>query len=89
MMPVPIPDGVAEAMGGQRVVLGDPGDPTGPVRPCEYVLTASELYPGGFAVHAIVVPDDEDLRRLAAGAPLLLTLDGGEVPWCLSVGDPP
>lgn len=86
--PVPIPDGVAETMGGRRVVSGEPGDPTRTdVRPCEYVVTESELYRGRPCVHALVALDDEDRRRIAGGARLWLTLDGGEVPWSLTVED--
>lgn len=88
MIPVPIPDGVAEAMGGKRIVIGDPGDPTGNVRPCEYVMTASPNYPGKPCVHALVELDDHDRERIAAGARLWLTLDGGELPWRLEVADP-
>lgn len=91
MMPVPIPDGVAEAMGGHRTVIGDAGNPAdeGRPRPCEYVVVPSELYPGRSAVYALVVADDDERRRLAAGAPVWLCLDGGEVPWSLTVAPPP
>lgn len=91
MTPVPIPDGVAEAMGGRRVVIGDPGNPADAdrPRPCEYVVTASTLYPGRPAVYALVVASPEERERLAAGAALWLCLDGGEVPWSLTVADTP
>lgn len=83
---VPIPDGVAEAMGGTCVVIGEPGDPTRTdVRPCEYVVTASALYPGRPCVHALLELDPADRDALAAGGRLLLTLDGGELPWSLEV----
>lgn len=85
VMPVPIPDGVAEAMGGRRVVIGDDGDPTGAVRPCEYVLTASPNYPGKVSVHALVELDAGERERIAAGARIWLSLDGGELPWSLEV----
>jgi hypothetical protein len=86
MRPVPIPDGVAEAMGGRRVVIGEPGDPTRTdVRPCEYVATLSELYPGRPCVTALVELDDDDRAAIADGARLSLTLDGGELPWSLAV----
>ncbi len=82
----PIPDGVAEAMNGKRVVIGEPGDPTRTdVRPCEYVVTASTLYPGRPSVHALVTLDDAERAAVAAGADLWLTMDGGELPWSLSV----
>lgn len=84
-VPVPIPDGVAEAMGGHRVVIGDPGDPSGDVRPCEYVVRESLLYPGRPCVHALVELDSDDRERIAAGARLWLTLDGGELPWRIDV----
>lgn len=84
MRPVPIPDGVAEAMGGRRVVIGEPGDPTREdVRPCEYVVRPSALYPGRPCVSALVELTDEDRRRLARGGHIWLTLDGGELPWSL------
>lgn len=86
MIPVPIPEGMAEAMGGRRVVIGEPGDPTRTdVRPCEYVVTSSALYPGRPSVHALVALDDEDRERVAAGARLWLTLDGSELPWSITV----
>jgi hypothetical protein len=90
MRAVPIPDGVAEAMGGRRVVIGEPGDPTrDDVRPCEYVVTASALYPGRPVVSALVELDDDDRAAAAAGMPLWLTLDGGELPWSLTFVPPP
>lgn len=85
MRAVPIPDGVAEAMGGQRIVLGDDDPTRDDVRPCEYILTASKIYPGRPCVHALVELDPEDRARLAAGARVWLTMDGGEWPWALTV----
>lgn len=88
MNAVPIPDGVAEAMGGRRLVIGEPGDPTRTdVRPCEYVVTASVLYPGRPCVHALVALDDAERAAVAGGARLWLTLDGGELPWALTVAE--
>jgi hypothetical protein len=82
---IPIPDGVAEAMGGRRVVIGD-SDPTrDDVRPCEYVLTPSTIYFGRPAVHALVELDNDERAAIAAGARIWLTLDGGEWPWSLVV----
>jgi hypothetical protein len=86
MRPIPIPDGWAEANGGRRVVIGEPGDPTRTdVRPCEYVLRTSVLYPGRPCLSALVELDDVDRRRIADGARLWLTLDGGELPWAIDV----
>lgn len=86
MRAVPIPDGEAERRGGQRVIIGEPGDPTREdVRPCEYVLLESELYPGRPAVLALVELDETDRELVAAGARLWLRLDGGELPWELSL----
>lgn len=86
MRAVPIPDGMAESMGGSRIVIGEPGDPTrDDVRPCEYVVTASTLYPGRPCVHALVELEDDERTALAAGARILLTLDGAEVPWSLAL----
>lgn len=88
--PVPIPDGVAEAMGGKRVVIGEPGDPTRTdVRPCEYVVKPSDLYPGRPQVWTLIVLDDEDRAKAAAGAMLWLQLDGGELPWSLQFAEAP
>lgn len=90
MRAIPIPDGVAEASGGRRVVIGEPGDPTrDDVRPCEYVVRLSELYPGRPTFTALVDLDDDDRAAIAAGARLSLTLDGGEVPWSMSVEPAP
>jgi len=73
-------------MGGTRVVIGEPGDPTRvDVRPCEYVVTPSHIYPGSPAFHALVELDDEDRAAIAEGAQVWLSLDGGELPWSLTV----
>lgn len=86
MRAVPIPDGVAERMGGVRKVIGEPGDPTREdVRPCEYVVTPSQLYPGRASVHALIEVEPNEREAIAAGAQLWLTLDGGELPWTLQV----
>lgn len=85
MRAIPIPDGTAEALGGRRMVIGE-ADPTrDDVRPAEYVVIESDLYPGRPAVLALVEPDDEDRELLAAGARIWLRLDGGELPWSLTV----
>jgi hypothetical protein len=86
MQPIPIPDGVAEAAGGRRVVIGDQ-DPTGNVRPCEYVLTESTNYPGRPCVSALIAPSEPERLAIAAGSEIWLTLDGAEVPWSLDVDD--
>lgn len=89
MRAVPIPAGVAEVMGGRRVVVGEPGDPTREdVRPCEYVVAPSDLYPGGPCFWALVILDDDDRARAAAGGRIWLSLDGMEVPWSLTFEDP-
>lgn len=89
MIPVPIPDGVAERMGGRRVVVGEPGDPTRTdLRPCEYVVTPSALYPGRPCVSALVTLEPGDLEALTATGQLWLTLDGAEVPWSLTAVKP-
>jgi hypothetical protein len=73
-------------MGGQRAVIGEPGDPTrDDVRPCEYVVTPSTLYPGRPTVSALIELDDDERAAIAAGARIWLTLDGGELPWSLTV----
>ncbi len=87
MRPIPIPDGVAEASGGRRVVIGG-SDPTDPqFTPCEYVVRPSEAYPGRPMFTALVELDDEDRTRIAQGAPIWLTLDGMEVPWSIDVDE--
>lgn len=84
MRPIPIPDGLAEASGGRRVVIGEQGDPTrDDVRPCEYIVVESALYPGRPCVTALIELDDADRAAIAHGARLTLTLDGGEVPWSI------
>ena len=85
MRAIPIPDGAAEAAGGQRIIIGE-SDPTrDDVRPCEYIVTPSVMYPGRPCVHALIELDDSDREALAAGAHVWLTLDGGELPWTLQV----
>ncbi len=88
MRPVPIPDGVAEAMGGKRMVIGEPDPTRDDVRPCEYVVTMSRVYPGRPAVHALIELEDTDRERIAAGGRLWLCLDGGALPWSIVVEDP-
>ena len=86
MRAIPIPDGVAEQLDGRRVVIGEHGDPTRTdIRPCEYVVTLSKLYPGKPCVHALVDLDDGERDAIADGAKLWLTLDGGELPWSLTI----
>lgn len=85
MRPIPIPDGLAESIGGRRVVIGEPDPTRDDVRPCEYIVTASDLYPGRPAVTALIELDDDDRAELAAGGRLALTMDGGELPWQISV----
>lgn len=61
-------------------------DPTrDDVRPCEYIVTPSDVYPGRPALTALVELDDDEREAIAAGARVLLTMDGGEVPWSLMV----
>lgn len=72
--------------GARRVVIGEPGDVTrDDVRPCEYVVHDSELYPGRHTFTALVELDAIDRAKIAAGARLALTLDGAEVPWSITV----
>ena len=76
---------MAEAAGGRRIVIGEPGDPTrDDVRPCEYVMTRSWLYPGRPCVTALIELDDADRDAIADGARLSLTLDGGEISWSIA-----
>lgn len=88
MSPVPISDALLAATpGGKRVVIGE-SDPTrDDVRPCEYLVVESDLYPGAPALHAIVELDDDDRAAIAAGAKLVLRLDGGELPWSITTWD--
>jgi hypothetical protein len=89
MRALPIPDGVAETMGGRRVTIGD-SDPTrDDVRPCDYVVTASTSFPGAPTYSACVALDDDERQALAAGAQLWLHLEVAEVPWSLQVGPAP
>lgn len=84
---VPMPADVAAALGAERtVVIGEPGDPTRTdVRPAEYALTPSELYPGRLVFSVVVELDDAERAAIAAGGRLLLRLDGAEVPWSIDV----
>lgn len=89
MRPVPIPDHIRAQY--QTVVIGEPGmspaDDGAPM-PAEYVVTPSELYPGRPAFSALVALDQADIDAIKGGADLLwLTLDGGEVPWAITVAD--
>lgn len=83
MIPVPISDDVADAMGGIRVVI--PGDPAREVLPCEYVVTDSPNYPGRPCAHVLVELDDAERVLIAAGARIWLTMDGCMPPWGLEV----
>lgn len=82
---MPIPAEVAPNQ--RRVVIGE-ADPTrDDVRPCEYLVRASRLYPGRPTFSALVELDDDDRALLAKGARIWLTLDGAEVPWSIEVAD--
>lgn len=87
MRPVPISDELVEAsVNGRREVIGEPGDPTNMViRPVEYLVRPSILYPGRSTYTAVIKLDDEDRKLIAQGAILTLTLDGGELPWELEL----
>lgn len=86
MHALPIPDGMAEERGGIRRVIGEPGDPTREdVRPCEYIVTTSALYPGRPCVTALIELEEHERIAIADGARLLLTLDGGELPWTIEL----
>lgn len=85
MIPVPFPPDTP----GARCVIGEPGmNPaaTDAPMPVEYLLGHSTLYPGRYTFTTRLVLQQEDLNAIAAGARhLLLTLDGAEVPWSLTV----
>lgn len=83
-------EAVAEhgAMGTQRIVIG-PSDPTrDDLRPCEYLVYPSRIMPGRPVVTALVELGDDDRAAIAAGARLVLHMDGHEVPWELAVRPP-
>lgn len=86
MRPIPIPDIVLQANGGRRHVIGE-ADPTrDDVRPVEYLVTPSSLYPGRHCFTTIVVLEEADLEAIRRGAThLALTLDGAEVPWAVEI----
>lgn len=70
---------------GRRTIIGE-SDPTrDDVRPCEYIMGVSQLYMGRFTYTALIELDDEERKILAEGGKIMLTLDGGEVPWSLGV----
>lgn len=83
MDPVPIPDGWAEANGGQRVVFGPPdGDPTGDVRSCEAIVTAD-------GISILIELDDDDRAKAAAGLPIWYTVLGhGLAPFSFQFAEP-
>lgn len=86
-----MPPMLAHALGAERtVVIGEPGmnpaDEAAP-QPAEYAVTASSLYPGRATYHVLLVLSRAEREAIAAGdgATVLLTLDGAEVPWTVSV----
>lgn len=85
MRALPISDEMLAAEpGAQRVVIGE-SDPTrDDVRPCEYLVVESDIYPGAPACLALIELDDADRSAIAEGAQLILRLDGGELPWSLT-----
>lgn len=89
MRALPIPDGVAAASGGRRVVIGEDDPTRDDLRPCEYVITPSKLYPGRVVYSALVELDDSEVERIGAGhRRFWLTLDGCEVPWSIELALP-
>lgn len=91
MLPPGYLEALSEALGRPVLseIIGEPGDPTrDDVRPCEYAVCESDLYPGRPAVHALIELDDDERKAIAAGARLVLRLDGGELPWSVSIADP-
>lgn len=86
-----MPPMLATSLGADRtVVIGEPGmnpaDENAPT-PAEYAVTASRLYPGHPTFHVLLVLSPAERAAIAAGdgAVVLLTLDGAEVPWQVSV----
>lgn len=95
MIPVPIPEALLAAVrvtepAAERLTIGEPGDPTrDDVRPAEYLITPSTLYPGRATYSALVLLSPEDRQAIIDGAEhVLLTLDGAEVPWSIAVVTP-
>lgn len=85
MRPAPIPDDVAEAHPGRRIVVTGPnGDLTGPIPPVEAMV---EEMCRGRALSVRCVLEDGDLDQLTAGAPIWLTFLGHMVPFDVRVGD--
>lgn len=71
MDPVPIPNGVAEAVGGRRIVIAPPdGDLTGDIRPVEAVIVDND-------VNILIELNEHDRHLAALGQPLWLTFTGG------------
>lgn len=86
MRAIPIPPGVAAAAEGRTIVIGDDDPTRDDLRPCEYVVTPSDLYPGHYVYSALVEMDDSEVEAIAAGCRRFwLTLDGAEVPWSISL----
>lgn len=86
-----MPASLARALGAVRtVVIGEPGlnpaDDRAPM-PAEYAVTRSKLYPGRGCYHVLLALSPAERAAIAAGdgPTVLLTLDGAEVPWQVSV----
>ena len=73
---------------GQSVIIGPPDPTRDDLRPCQYAIRASREFPGRPRVIARIELDDHDREIIAAGAVLWLELDGGELPWQLTLTDP-
>lgn len=91
MRPVPMPPILARALGAERtVIIGEPGmNPAdeGAPQPAEYAVTPSTLYPGRSTFHVLLALSKAEREAIEAGdgVTVLLTLDGAEVPWQVSV----
>ncbi|MGH9982403.1 MAG: hypothetical protein ACRD8W_00415 [Nitrososphaeraceae archaeon] len=81
MRPILWPENVE----GKRFIIGE-SDPTrDDVRPCEYILGVSHIYMGLWTYNALIELSDEDREAIANGGQIILTLDGAEMPWSLTV----
>lgn len=82
MRPIPIPKVPGYPI--DTLVIGEDDPTRDDIRPVEYMLEVSQLYPGRLTFSALILLEDEDVQAIEKGSrKLWLTLDGAEVPWSL------
>lgn len=81
MRPTPLP----KSWAGQVFIIGDTSRG---LAPCTYAVAPSQLFPGRPRVVARIELTAEDRHLISQGAVLWLEMDGGELPWQLTLTDP-